>query len=106
MSIPEGRMLLLDLTEFATWEQFVFVHLDPDPPPLAAHLGALVGQVAPLGLTNLRFCERREYEHEQQKNLVSFGNCLECGACAIGCPYSNISCHAPRGGYGATYRYG
>jgi len=47
-----------------------------------------------------------EYDHEQQKNLVSFGNCLECGACAIGCPYSNISCHAPRGGYGATYRYG
>jgi len=47
-----------------------------------------------------------EYDQEQQKNLVSFGNCLECGACAIGCPYNNISCHAPRGGYGAAYRYG
>lgn len=45
----------------ATWEHFVFVHLDPDPIPLTAFLGALVGQVAPLGLTGLTFCERREY---------------------------------------------
>lgn len=46
----------------ATWESFVFVHLDPDPVPLDAYLGALVGQVAPLGLGTLQFCERREYE--------------------------------------------
>jgi alpha-ketoglutarate-dependent 2,4-dichlorophenoxyacetate dioxygenase len=26
MSVPEGRMLLLDLTEFATQEQFVYSH--------------------------------------------------------------------------------
>jgi alpha-ketoglutarate-dependent 2,4-dichlorophenoxyacetate dioxygenase len=26
MSIPEGRMLLLDLTEFATRDQFVYSH--------------------------------------------------------------------------------
>jgi choline monooxygenase len=45
----------------ATWESFVFVHLDPDPVPLADHLGALVGQIAPLGLGALAFCERREY---------------------------------------------
>ena len=47
-----------------------------------------------------------QWDSEQKRNLVSFGNCLECGACAIGCPYGNISCHAPRGGYGASYRYG
>jgi choline monooxygenase len=46
----------------ATWESFVFVHLDPDPIPLADYLGPLVGQVAPLGLGSLQFCERREYE--------------------------------------------
>jgi choline monooxygenase len=46
----------------ATWERFVFVHLDPDPMPLAAYLGPLVAQVAPLGLGALQFCERREYE--------------------------------------------
>jgi phenylpropionate dioxygenase-like ring-hydroxylating dioxygenase large terminal subunit len=45
----------------ATWENFVFVHLDPDPQPLVAHLGSLVEQVAPLGLGQLTFCERREY---------------------------------------------
>ncbi len=44
-----------------TWEGLVFVHLDPDPVPLAAYLGELVGQVAPLGLGELAFCERREY---------------------------------------------
>jgi len=44
-----------------TWESFVFVHLDPDPVPLAQSLGALVEQVAPLGLGSLQFCERREY---------------------------------------------
>src|SRR5678815_5310731 len=45
----------------ATWQQFVFVHLDPDPEPLPRALGALVEQVAPLGLGELAFCERREY---------------------------------------------
>jgi choline monooxygenase len=44
-----------------TWESFVLVHLDPDPAPLAAHLGALAGQIAPLRLGALRFLERREY---------------------------------------------
>lgn len=27
---------------------------------------------------------------------VSFEKCLECGACAIGCPYDNILCQPPR----------
>jgi choline monooxygenase len=45
----------------ATWEGFVFVHLDPDPMPLERALGELVDQVAPLGLGGLAFCERREY---------------------------------------------
>ena len=46
----------------ATWERFVFVHLDPDPPAIEAHLGELVAQVAPLGLGKLGFVERRTYE--------------------------------------------
>ena len=44
----------------ATWEQFVFVHLDPDPPSIAGYLGAMAPQIAPLGLGALHFCERRE----------------------------------------------
>jgi choline monooxygenase len=39
----------------------VFVHLDPDPPPLLDTLGELVGQAAALGLGELAFCERRDY---------------------------------------------
>ena len=45
----------------AAWESFVLVHLDPDPLPLAVHLGPLVDQIAPLGLSALHFLERREY---------------------------------------------
>jgi choline monooxygenase len=45
----------------ATWESFVFVYLDRDPPPLERHLGELVGQIAPLGIGELTFCERRDY---------------------------------------------
>ena len=47
-----------------TWEGLVFVYVDPGPagpPPLAGQLGALVGQVAPLGLGQLAFYARRTY---------------------------------------------
>jgi ferredoxin like protein len=47
-----------------------------------------------------------EWDESQQKTLVSFGNCVECGACAIGCPYDNIACQTPRGGYGVQFKYG
>ena len=46
------------------------------------------------------------YDSDLKKNLVSFENCIECGACAIGCPFDNIICITPRGGFGAQYRYG
>ncbi len=45
----------------AQWEHFVFVHLDPDPISLGSYLGELVGQISPLALGTLQFCERREY---------------------------------------------
>jgi choline monooxygenase len=45
----------------ATWEQLVFVHLDPDPPPIHPYLGKLVDEVAPLGLGALHFAARREW---------------------------------------------
>ncbi len=45
-----------------TWENFVFVNLDPEARPLSFFLGRLVDRVAPLGLSKLSFFERREYE--------------------------------------------
>lgn len=32
--------------------------------------------------------------------LVAYENCLECGACKIGCPYENIRYSHPESGYG------
>jgi choline monooxygenase len=45
----------------AIWESFVLVHLDPDPVPVSAYLGAIVPQIAALRLGELQFLERREY---------------------------------------------
>ena len=47
-----------------------------------------------------------EWDEEKQQTVVSFGNCVECGACAIGCPYDNIVCFTPRGGFGVQFRNG
>lgn len=54
------------------------------------------------------FCPAGVYRWDasQEKLLVSFGNCIECGACAIGCPYDNIRCQSPRGGYGVQNKFG
>ena len=45
-----------------TWEQFVFVCLDPAAPGLTEFLGQLPSHVAPLSISELKFFERRTYE--------------------------------------------
>ena len=45
----------------AAWEQFVFVNLDASAPQLDEVLGGLVARVAPLGISSLKFFERRVY---------------------------------------------
>ena len=54
------------------------------------------------------FCPAGVYLWDPAKgqNLVSYENCIECGACAIGCPFGNIDCETPRGGYGVQFKYG
>ena len=44
-----------------TWEQFVFVNLDPQAPSLGESLGGLVQRIAPLNIGTLHFFERRIY---------------------------------------------
>jgi choline monooxygenase len=61
LELDRAAMGLVPLA-VATWESFVFVHLDRDPIPLVDQLGPLVEQIAPLGLGALQFCERREFE--------------------------------------------
>jgi len=46
----------------ATWENIVFVNLDPKAEPLEEFLGGLVARVKPLHLEKLNFVERRSYE--------------------------------------------
>jgi choline monooxygenase len=45
----------------AVWEQFVFVTLSDDAPPLETFLGDLPTRITPLGLGNIHFFERRSY---------------------------------------------
>jgi choline monooxygenase len=45
-----------------TWEQFVFVNLDPNAEPLSEFLGALIKRVAPLGLSKLHYFTTRTYD--------------------------------------------
>ncbi|MBV8207490.1 MAG: aromatic ring-hydroxylating dioxygenase subunit alpha [Acidobacteria bacterium] len=44
------------------WQQFVFVNLDLGAPTLDSYVGDFAFRAASLGLTELRFVERREYE--------------------------------------------
>jgi choline monooxygenase len=44
------------------WEKFVFINLNSETPSLQQHLGKMLEQFKPLGLANLHFAERREYE--------------------------------------------
>ena len=44
-----------------TWENFVFVNLDPHAAPLKEFLGKLVDLAKPLGFSELKFVERRSY---------------------------------------------
>jgi ferredoxin like protein len=53
-------------------------------------------------------CPARVYtwEESQKKIIVAYENCIECGACRMLCPYDNIACEWPRGGFGVQYKLG
>jgi len=56
----------------------------------------------------LAFCPAHVYEwdEEGEKLLVGYENCLECGACRIGCTYQSIEWEYPEGGCGVTFKFG
>ncbi|HZW56400.1 MAG TPA: 4Fe-4S dicluster domain-containing protein [Nitrososphaerales archaeon] len=55
-------------------------------------------------------CPADVYKWEERnglmENVVSYDNCVECGACRIICPYTNIEWKFPRWGRGLSHRYG
>lgn len=54
------------------------------------------------------FCPANVYswDEEQKKLIVSHENCLECGACRIGCVAQSIVWEYPKGGRGVTFKQG
>lgn len=46
------------------------------------------------------------WEAAQNKIIVNYENCIECGACRMLCPFDNIDCTWPRGGFGVQYKFG
>ncbi len=46
------------------------------------------------------------WDEEKKKIVVSYENCIECGAARMLCPFYNIDWHPPRGGFGVSYKYG
>jgi len=49
-----------------------------------------------------KFCPSRVFiwSEADDQLLVTYENCLECGACKSGCPYEAIEYKHPSGGYG------
>jgi ferredoxin like protein len=58
--------------------------------------------------TCTKVCPAKVYDWEapNKKIVVSYENCIECGACRMLCPFDNISCEWPRGGFGVQYKMG
>lgn len=54
------------------------------------------------------FCPANVYDwdDQQEKLLVGYENCLECGACRIGCVYKSIDWTYPKSGCGVTFKQG
>lgn len=50
------------------------------------------------------FCPARVYEYKDNKIVLGYEGCLECGACRIACPHNNIDWNYPRGGFGVQFR--
>lgn len=55
-----------------------------------------------------KICPAYVYTWEElpKKIVVSYENCIECGACRMLCPFDNIDCDWPRGGFGVQYKWG
>lgn len=54
------------------------------------------------------FCPAKVYEWDEanQKLIVGYENCLECGACRIACEKKCIEWEYPKGNKGVTFKHG
>ena len=47
-----------------------------------------------------------KWSEENDKLIVNFENCLECGACRIACEKKSLKWEYPKGNKGVTFRQG
>ena len=51
-------------------------------------------------------CPAGVYSWENNKLIVNYENCLECGACRIACETSSLGWEYPKGNKGVTFKQG
>ena len=51
-------------------------------------------------------CPAKVYEWNDNKLIVKFENCLECGACRIACESSSLGWEYPKGTKGVMFKQG
>jgi len=54
----------------------------------------------------LTICPVENFFEEDQKVMIKWEDCLECGACRIVCPVGSLIWSYPDDGFGISYRYG
>lgn len=47
-----------------------------------------------------------EWDEENQKLIIGYENCLECGACRIACERKCLDWSYPKGPNGVTFKFG
>lgn len=73
-------------------------HLNPDPEKCKVCISKICTRVCPAGVY--------EWMEEEQRLLVKFENCLECGACRITCEKKCLKWEYPKGTKGVTFKKG
>lgn len=51
-------------------------------------------------------CPAGVYSWENNKLVVNYENCLECGACRIACETASLGWEYPKGNKGVTFKQG
>lgn len=73
-------------------------HLNPNQEDCKKCVGKVCTYVCPAHVY--------DWDAEQDKLLVGFENCLECGACRIACEKQSLSWKYPKSGCGVSFKCG
>lgn len=73
-------------------------HLKPDMEKCKTCKSKICEKVCPAGVY--------EWIEEEQKLLVKYENCLECGACRITCEQKSLGWEYPKGTKGVIFKNG